>query len=177
MDKIDTREQKHAKAILIIIAILLFLSLIWFLISRIKEYNLQKQTEANLGQIQSQETISESIVSYTPSEALVNADEDYYNSHGNLVAIIDEKSALSAPDFLTMRLHMTKNELITTFLKENGYDDCKYVSVIDKSTITDGSKSEFQLALIDYPGIYLLVEAYNLTETMEFTLLYSSDDK
>ena len=175
MDKINTREQKQAKVILIIIAILLFWAFIWFLTGRIKEYNLQKQTETNLGQIQSQETIVESVVSYTPSEEFVNADEEYYNSHGNLVAIIDEKSALSAPDFLTMQLHMTKNELITAFLKENGYENCEYVSVIDQSILSDGSKSEFQLALIDYPGIYLLVEAYNLTETMDFTLLYSSD--
>ena len=69
------------------------------------------------------------MVSYTPSEEFVNADEEYYNSHGNLVAIIDEKSALSAPDFLTMQLHMTKNELITAFLKENGYETIGHYKV------------------------------------------------
>lgn len=173
--KKEKNEQKQAVIILVITCIILLFALILGFVVRLRDFVKEKEKTSNLGQIQAQDNTNDDYVDYTPSQELIEADNLYYETHGNLVAIIDEKALLSAPGFLSVQLHMTKTELITDFLIKNGYENCSYVTVIDNSIQTDGSKSEFQLKLNDYPGIYLNVKAYNLTNTMELSICYDSE--
>lgn len=171
--KNEEKEQKQAIVILIIVFIILLLALIWTFKGKIRDFVEKENMTANLGQIQAQENTLSDYVDYTPSKELIEADNLYYETHGDMIAIIDEKSLLSSPGFLSIQLHMTKTEIITEYLNKNGYGDCSYVTVVDDSILIDGSKSEFQLIINDYPGIYLNVKAYNLTNTME--LSFSKD--
>lgn len=175
MNDKKTNEQKQAVIILYICIGLCILGFIYLLISLVANYNAKTSNEANMGQIQSHTGIKSDSYEYTPSREHLEADKQYYETHGELIAIIDEKSLLSTPGLLSIQLHIIKSELITNFLYENGYENCQYVSVVEESIIIDGSKTEFQLMLNEYPDTFLLVEAYNLTNTMDFQILYSSE--
>lgn len=105
-----------------------------------------------------------------PDEAWVAADNEYYETHDNMAAIVDEDEQLSAKDFLPTLAHFIKSQAIGSFLSENGYE-CEYVCVVPGSAKKEGNNSYFELTMDEYPHVKILVTYHGITEDFDFQVV------
>lgn len=142
--------------------------LIFLVISLAGSINTHQKDIAEKGQIKLQEKKSEFQKPEDPSWE--QADMDYELSKPNNIIIVDDESALSTENFLSMKAHFMKSEAIGNYLAEQGYD-CSEVIVISDSLKKEGNNSYFAVQLLEYPEAILHITWYGKTEEFDFLVV------
>ena len=155
------KDEKKQAVIMIAGVIIFWIVVIVILIAR---RGMAKKQSDDLGKINiKHEEVSEYDDPYKDVEGIALTDNGF-------VVIYDNEDNLSQKGFITSKGHIFLPDKLTSFLKENGYEDTESITVIPASCSHDSYGSSF-VASIDGSSMYIRISQDYSSEELAFQLL------